>query len=59
MVPADCFKSGRPLGVPLNADALRVLLDQRDRHPTHVFTYRGGPIQQVSTKAWKKVLTTA
>ena len=59
MVPADRYKSGRPLGVPLNADALEVLRGQRDGHPTHVFTYRGEPIQQVSTKAWKKALARA
>ena len=29
------------------------------KHPTHVFSYRGRPIRQVSTKAWKKALKRA
>ena len=28
-------------------------------HPTHVFSYHGKPIKQVSTKAWYGVLTAA
>ena len=44
VVPADRYKSGRPLGVPLNTDAVEVLRDQRDGHPTHVLTcWMGSP----------------
>jgi hypothetical protein len=36
----------------LNEIALSVLVAQVGKHPTHVFTFRGKPVTNVSTKAW-------
>jgi integrase len=52
-------KNGDALGVPLNELAMTVLQRQRGRHVSHVFTYRGQPIRQVNTKAWKDALKRA
>lgn len=47
-------KNGEALGVYLNDQAMEVILKQMGQHDTYVFTYKGKPIKQVSTKAWKK-----
>lgn len=39
--------------------AMTVLQKQIGKHPTHVFSYRGHPIANVSTKAWWKGLELA
>jgi integrase len=36
----------------LSAAAVIVLREQLGQHKTHVFSYKGKPIHQVSTKAW-------
>ena len=54
-IPAEASKSGRPISVPLNTEALAVLQEQsvaRDRQEQWVFPYRGGPVEKVTTKAW-------
>ena len=38
-------KNGTPRGVPLNADAVKVLQEQIGKHPDFCFTYRGKPIR--------------
>jgi hypothetical protein len=38
--------------VPLNVEALALINKQVGKHLTHLFSYRGKPIMQVSTKAW-------
>jgi integrase len=53
-VPAGQAKAGRGIPVALNADALAVLKRWRGRDSAHVFVYRGQPITQVSTKAWRR-----
>lgn len=58
-IPADKFKNGSPHAVPLNEIALAVLQKQIGKHATHVFTYRGAPVTNVSTKAWKAALKRA
>jgi integrase len=45
--------------VPLNDDAMDVLRRQIGRHFVRVFTYEGEPVNQVSTKAWRKALKRA
>lgn len=52
-VYADSTKSGRPIGVPLNQEAMTVLLEQIDKHPENVFTFRGRPIKRANQKAWR------
>ena len=42
--------------MPLNVDALRVVLLQAGKHPVRVFSYKGEPVVQVATAAWYKAL---
>lgn len=55
----DQIKNGKALPVPLNAEAILVLRRQVGQHPVRVFTYRGRPVSQVNTKAWKQALKRA
>ena len=55
----DQAKARKAIGVPLNRDAILIIRRQIGRHPTHVFSYRGKPITQVSTKAWYDALERA
>ena len=52
-------KNGDALGVPLNDLAISVLQRRMGERSSHVFTYRGKPINQVNTKAWKDALKRA
>lgn len=58
-ITPDKHKNGRAHAVPLNEMALAVLNKQVGKHPSHVFTYLGHPIANVSTKAWWKGLKLA
>ncbi|MAY03829.1 MAG: integrase [Gammaproteobacteria bacterium] len=58
-IHGDQSKTGKPIGVPLNREAVVLLRSQIGKHPTHCFTYKGNPINQVNTKAWKKALAKA
>jgi integrase len=51
-VHPDQAKARKAIAVPLNAEALAIVRKQTGIHPTHVFSFRGKPIVQVSTKAW-------
>ncbi|BEV16834.1 tyrosine-type recombinase/integrase [Herbaspirillum sp. DW155] len=53
------MKNGNPQAIPLNDDAMRVLLSRRGVHPIYVFTYKGNKIVQASTAAWYKALVRA
>lgn len=55
----DEMKSRVAQVVPLNDDAMRILITRRDAHPVYVFTYKGRKIVQVSTAAWYKALDRA
>jgi integrase len=55
----DQAKARKAIAVPLNADAIGVLREQLGVDPEYVFTYRGKPITQVNTKAWKTALERA
>jgi integrase len=56
---ADQAKGGKPIHVTLNETAKAVVLRQIGKHPIRVFSYRGRPINQVNTKAWKAALKRA
>ncbi len=58
-IHADQAKARRAIGVPLNEEAIAVIRRQIGRHQTRVFTYRGKPLQQANTKAWKDALRKA
>ncbi len=55
----DQAKGGRAIGVPLNQDAIKVLLKQKGKHDRRVFTFQGKPVGQVNTKAWRSALKRA
>jgi len=52
----DQAKARKAIAVPLNAEAVVLIRKQIGKHPTHVFTYKGRTITQVSTKTWYKGL---
>lgn len=56
---ADQVKNGEDLHVSLNDAALQILQEQRGKHKTHVFVYKGEPIKRLSTPAWHKALKRA
>jgi integrase len=58
-IRADQAKGGKAIPVPLSDGAIKILRVQRFKHQTHVFTYKGKPIRQVSTKAWWAALERA
>jgi integrase len=55
----DQAKGRKAIAVPLSAAAVLVLREQIGKHPESVFSYRGNPIKQLSTKAWRKALARA
>ena len=55
----DQAKARKAIPVPLNAEAVKLIRAQLGRHHTHVFSYQGNPITQVSTKAWYAALDRA
>lgn len=52
----DQSKTRKAIVVPLNDDAMRVLLLQRGRHAVRVFTYNSEPVIVATTAAWYKAL---
>ena len=55
----DQAKARKAIAVPLNGEAVVILRRLAGRHPTHVFSFNGRPVSQVSTKAWYAALTRA
>ena len=52
----DQAKARMAIAVPLSAAAVIVIREQIGKHSTHVFSYRGHPVRQVNTKAWRLAL---
>jgi len=59
VIPAAEAKARKPIGIPLNSVAMDVLGRQQGQHSEFVFTYRGQPIRQVNTKAWRAAVKRA
>lgn len=55
----DQAKARKAIAVPLNAEAVVLIRGEAGKHPTHVFSFQGKPIKQVSTKAWYGALERA
>ena len=55
----DQAKARKAIAVPLSAAAVVVLREQIGKHPDYVFSYRGKPVTQVNTKAWRQALKRA
>jgi integrase len=53
-------KNGTPRGVPLNRDAVAVLVSEKGTHPQYCFTYHGQPIRWgVCNTAWLEAVKRA
>lgn len=59
LIHADQSKSGKDIPVPLNQNAIDILIAQKGKHPIRVFTYKGKPIRKANNTAWKKALDRA
>jgi integrase len=55
-VHPDQPKARKAIAVPLNAEAVSIIRGRIGKHVTHVFSFRGQAIRQVSTKAWYQAL---
>jgi integrase len=55
-IPAAKSKSGKAIAVPLNAKVIDILEKQKGKHAKFVFSYRGHPIKQFNTRAWRNAL---
>jgi integrase len=55
----DLAKACKAIPVALNAEAVLLLGELVGKHPTHVFSFHGKPVTQVSTKAWYAALKRA
>lgn len=58
-IHADQAKARKAIPVPLNSEAVEIISKQLGKHPSHVFTYKGNTIFQVSTKTWYAALERA
>jgi integrase len=55
----DEMKAGKSLSCPLNAEAVGVLKAQQGKDARWVFPYRGGPVHDVTTRAWHEACARA
>ncbi|MEQ8426354.1 MAG: tyrosine-type recombinase/integrase [Gammaproteobacteria bacterium] len=58
-IHADQAKARKAIGVPLNSSAVDVLREQIGLDQQYVFTYKGKPVWNISTKAWYRALQKA
>jgi len=58
-VHPDQAKARKAIAVPLNAEAVVIVRRNLGKHPQRVFSFKGRPIRQVSTKAWYTALEKA
>ena len=49
----DQAKANKPIAVPLNDEAVRVLEREAGKHPKRVFTWQGRPVDKANTRAWR------
>jgi integrase len=55
----DQAKAKKAIGVPLSNHAVVILREQVEKHATWVFPYRGKPVTQVATRAWRRAVQRA
>src|SRR5882762_111727 len=55
----DQAKARKAIAVPLSAEAVLLIRTHIGNHATHVSSYQGKPVTQVSTKAWYAALERA
>lgn len=54
LVPGEFTKNETTCLIVLNSVAQKVVESQRGKHQTHVFGYRGKPVDRMHNSAWKK-----
>ncbi len=54
LVPGEFTKNATPCLLVLNSTARNVIESRRGKIPTHVFGYRGKPVDRMYNSAWKK-----
>lgn len=61
ILPAERMKNGKPLRVPLSADAMAILQGQAGKSDVWVFPWErsGRPVEQPAGLAWRKALMSA
>lgn len=52
-IPGSRAKAGKPIAVPLNAEAVAILKRWKGEHPERVFVFRGQPIDDANGAAFK------
>ncbi len=52
----DQAKAGQAIPVPLNSQALLLIREQMGKHLTHVFSFKGKPIEEPAGKSWRSAL---
>lgn len=55
----DQAKAGKDIAVPLNDDAIAVIVKQIGKHQSYVFTYQGKNVTGCNNHAWTKALKRA
>ena len=55
----DQAKARKPIGVPLSPEVRELLRSLIGVHDLFVFTFKGEPVRQVNTLAWRKALKRA
>lgn len=58
-IHADDAKAGEAIGVPLNQDAMAVLIERQERHPIWVFALDGAPLYKASNRQWYRAVAAA
>ena len=55
----DQAKAKKAISVPLSAEAISLLMEQKGNDEKYVFTYKGKPVHQPNNWAWRKALKRA
>lgn len=59
LIHPDESKTKRAIPVPLNKQAIEIILAQKGKNEIYVFTYRGQPVGRCNNHAWQKALKRA
>ncbi|WP_217884469.1 tyrosine-type recombinase/integrase [Thioflexithrix psekupsensis] len=53
LIPSQLVKNGYDRVIVLNSVAKQVIDEQRGKHPSHVFSFRGKPLNRMNNTGWK------
>ena len=54
IIPAELVKNGEERLVVCNDTARSVVEEERGKHPTHVFSFRGKPLARILSTGWRQ-----